>query len=646
MRSKIVLFLGMIASLASPPLYAQSEDILVTATRSKTPQAFAGGVSFDVISEEEINKKAASDLTEILEELPGIEIVANGGPGSSTSIFFRGADSKNVLVMIDGIMINDPSQANRGGDISSIDLSDVERVEIIRGSQSVLYGSNAQAGVINIITKAPSKEGKNKVKFSLGSYGTGKLSVNSKGMLSDLQYSLNLMGVTSDGISSANPRNPDITQDGNSSEADGWQNQKIGLKLGYEINAQDKLSLYLSNSRSIKEYDAYACGYASDRVATSYPAPNYTCVAAFEPTGLKQQRSDQTQDLAKLGYDAKFWKESLELSVNLAQANQQRLYYDNDDNRINDYYGDLNESSIQWIYKGLETQEITLGMGNQQETMTSYTSSVLDVAKNNQTNSLWVQDRFFALEDRLQVIVGARQDEHSSFGSASTYRLAPSYELEGGLKFKVSVGTGFRSPSLFELYSSYGNSALTPEESLTKEIGVEKKGEGYKIAFNLFTNEYSNRVDYDFATYAYNNLPGISEMQGLETRLKVELGETYTFKFNHTYLESQDADGVPLVRRAQNTSFWELSGGWGSLDAAINIRTKSKRMASPYALDSTGNAVGSLPAYALAGVRANYKSGSLRYFGKIENLTDQFYEEAWSYQQPGRNLELGLEAEF
>ncbi|MBW2608587.1 MAG: TonB-dependent receptor, partial [Deltaproteobacteria bacterium] len=211
------------------------EEVVVTATKTELSMEKIGGSSVTVITAEDIEDKKLSTVKEVLKGVQGIDVKATGGPGTQTSIFMRGADSKNTLVLLDGIMVNDPSSLHRNADLANLTVDNIERIEVVRGPMSVLYGSNATAGVINIITK----KGKGKPSVYAGteggSYGTWRVYGGTSGASDKFNFALAASMTETGGFSQANDENNRIPHAGNTYEDDGWKNTTISGKAGTDI---------------------------------------------------------------------------------------------------------------------------------------------------------------------------------------------------------------------------------------------------------------------------------------------------------------------------------------------------------------------------------------------------------------------------
>ncbi|MDH5561995.1 MAG: TonB-dependent receptor, partial [Deltaproteobacteria bacterium] len=531
---KIITFLLMLLPFIGASVYGEPEnqiskdsrfeidpkgEIVITATRTKDSLKQIGGNSVELITSEEIENSGKTSVRDILSQLSGVGLSSSGGPGSNVSVFIRGADSKNLLVLIDGIMINDPSTPNRQSDIGNLLLDDIERIELIKGSQSVLYGSNATAGVLNIITKIGRDKPSSYVKLEGGSYDTKKAQAGTKGKVGSLSYSVTGSKVISEGFSSASDRNERILHDGNTSEKDGWQNQSLSAALTYKIAKDHEISLMIKDVLSDVKTDDYGFGgYAVDHFDYNQFAP--------DPNAKKDQHIITQQRTTGLKYSSRLFDGKLESVLGINQSAKKREHFDNLNQKNLEFDGSYLDKYWQGSFFPLDQHEVTIGLSSMLEDMlqksVTPTQSISDVDEQVTTSSLWIQDQMFFLEEKLVMVLGARRDDHEIYGKADSFRFAPSFNLEGShTLLKASWGSGFRSPSLYELFGSYtyfgqttiiGNQELTPERSLTFDYGVQQSFLGGDMKLNLtyFKSLFENKIDYvsDPVTFqgGYENL--------------------------------------------------------------------------------------------------------------------------------------------
>jgi len=627
------------------------DDFVITATRTPRSLDKIGGSSVSVVTAEDIQTKKQTTIRELLKDIPGVDISTQGGPGSSSSIFIRGAEGKSTLVLIDGVMVNNPSDPNRSADIGTLTVDNIERIEVIRGSQSVLYGSNATAGVVNIITKKG--EGKPVITAGIeaGSYGTTRVTAGARGTSGAFRYSVNAAQNKSDGFSIANDRNDDIPHDGNTEEKDGWENRNLSASVGYEINKNFDISLTVNNLNSSIDLDDYGSGYTGDRLDYNSGTWSYDA----NPDGQKDRHTDLNQQYVSFQVNNRFMDGSLESTTSYNTGANLRKSYDQDDEQTYEYDGSSSELSWQGTMFFSDVQELTFGVSSATEAMTQKSfsggNSSTDIDESATTNSYWVQEHVYLIDESLIIVAGARSDNHDKFGSAVTYRLAPSYEIkDSGTLIKASYGTGFQAPSLFELYSSYGNEDLDPAKSVTTDVGFEQSmdSSGIRFGVTFFTSEFTDAIAYDFATYKYGQMDGKSKTSGWEAFFSTAIGKHTDLTINHVALKTEDDEGEPLLRRPEGKTV--ISGSTRFLEKAqvsYSVYNVGSRVPVSSAKDKDGNTVDELPAYTLVNLAGSYAlTDNLDLYGRIDNVTDTFYEDAWSYATAGRSYYVGAKATF
>ncbi|MGM0394401.1 MAG: TonB-dependent receptor, partial [Thermodesulfobacteriota bacterium] len=309
-----LMFIGVFLFLANLDAYARQADdnavttmdqVVVSVTQTETTTSGIGGNSVTVITAREIEERKAHTVLDLLKTVPGVFVTSTGGMGTSSSVFIRGADSKNTLVMLDGIILNDPSNANRSADIADINLDQVERIEVVRGAMSVMYGSNATSGVINIITKKGGRVPEIRASMQGGSFGTWKTGGHASGAVNKLTYAVSGSYLTRDGFSIANKDNSRIPRGGNTDEEDGYENLTFSGNIGFEINENFTLLSTLRYVDSEVDLDDYAGGYSGDNINSTWvPDPvtgAWTNTLVPNPDGPTHKRSESDQLTGQIG---------------------------------------------------------------------------------------------------------------------------------------------------------------------------------------------------------------------------------------------------------------------------------------------------------------------------------------------------------
>ncbi len=653
-----ILAVGALAVFSSPvPAAAQDRpptmaEVVVTATRTETALDKVGGSAVSVVTAADIEAAKQTRVAEALKGVPGIDIVTNGAPGSSTTVFIRGGDSKNTLVLVDGIMFNDPSSPNRSADLANLTLDNIERIEVVRGPLSALFGSNATAGVINIITKKGSGKPTAHVGAQYGSYDTWRVFGDASGQLKKFNFSLSAARTETDGFSAANDRNRDIARGGNTAEDDGWENTTVSGKFGLDITDNFDLNAvvrYIDSSADIDDFN----GFAADRWNFN------TFPATLEPDGAKRQKTESDQLFYQFNVHNFFLGRRLESNLFYKGADQDNTIYDADDNRTNDLEGRVTEAGWQGSLMLGAINTLSLGYTYFEEKLEENDSD----QKEADINSYWVSDQLFLLDDRLVIVGGVRVDDHSRFGTETTWQVAPSYLIQKtDTTLKASYGTGFRAPSLFELFAEPivafgflgGNEDLDAEKSRGWDAGFEQRLLEGKVKFGAtyFATRYRDKIEFVFdpATFTstYENLDGTTKTQGVESFAEWSPIETLSLLLNYTYTDTEDPDGEELVRRPQNKVHFNTRYRFRErLNLNLDVYWVDERKTIAAAVDKNGDRVEDLDAYYLVNLAAAYDlNDHVQFYGRIDNLFDENYEESWSYATPGLSGHAGVKFTF
>lgn len=638
---------GVSARQAEDEAVTTMDQVVVSVTQTETTSAKIGGNSVTVITAKEIEEKNPHTVLELLKTVPGVFVTSTGGMGTSASVFIRGADSKNTLVMLDGVVLNDPSSANRSADLSDINLDQVERIEVVRGAMSVMYGSNATAGVVNIITKKGGKTPEITASVEGGSYGTWKTGAHASGATDKLTYAVSGSYLSRDGFSIADKDNPRIPQDGNTDEKDGYDNLTLSGNLGFEFNDDFTLSSSLRYVDAQVDLDDYEGGYTGDNITSTWVLDPVTGAWVNtlipNPDGPTSKRSESERLMGQVGINNWFARGRVESILSYKFTRSDLQAYDNDNLPWYDYQGATDEFSWQGNID-FENHVLSFGTGYFNEAMESLSSGVPDI--NTHTLSYWLQDQLFAGEN-LVLIAGARLDDHQSFGRKTTFRIAPAYEIfSTGTRFKASFGTGFRSPSLYELYSVYGNPDLEPEKSQGWDLGVEQVflDDQLTLGVTYWEMDFENRIGYDMLISKYNQLEGDTETRGVEVSAAWTPLNNLLFNLNYTYTHTRDPEGNRLVRRPENqvglTASYRFLEKW---QVGMDARWVDERAASPYATDKNGLPANTLDDYTVVNLSGSCDiTDRFQIFARVDNLFDKYYEDAFSYATPGLSGYIGL----
>lgn len=611
---------------------ARNKTIVVTASRIPT-ELSAVGNSVSVISAEDIQRMGARTVQDVLRHVPGLDVVQSGGDGQTSSVFIRGAKSEHTLVILDGVELNDPSSPSRGFDFANLATDNIESIEIFRGAGSPLYGSDAIGGVINITSSRGKPGAASTISAEAGSYGTfrEKASVSTGGSLGRLSASVSRSDIS--GFSAASERL------GNK-ENDGYENTTLSIKGNSDIteNIDAEISARVSNSQT--------------------DIDNSGGVGGDDPNHLM----DATEASLRGQVSAVTFDDALESSLGISltdidrEVNNGTDEFHPDDSAISKFNGrlikfdtqhNLHLSTSNIITAGAETEAEEADSTYQSESSFGPYSTEFGKEK-ARTNAIYLQDSALLL-DQLNIVIGGRLDDHEEFGTAETYRLAMSLPLgTTGFRVKSSTGTGFKSPSLYQLYSEYGNTSLQPERGRSIDSGLEYATADRAVTADAvwFYNEFSQMIDFDSATYSYFNIAR-ARTSGVELGLNADVSESLFVDSSYTWQETRDlATGEALVRRPTNKANAGLGYRYADLFEGLFYCTYTgKRYDNDFSSWPASKIT--LTDYFLFNLSGKVTIvDGLRLGARLENLFDKHYEEVLGYGSTGRGFYAGLEGRF
>lgn len=643
MKGLISILLSLTLFILFPvSLFAQEKEVIlekvvVTATRVETPmEEIASSVT--VISSKEIERKQKTTVLEVLKGLPGLDVVQNGGVGGATSIFLRGANSEHTLVMIDGVEVNDPISPGRSYDFAHLTVDNIERIEVIRGPQSTLYGSDAIGGVVNIITK----KGEGKPKFFLsaegGSFTTFREATGISGGNKWVNYSFALSRFDTEGISTASKK------DGNY-ERDGYENTSLSAKLGFKPMDNLGIDFILRYMDAKTELDNFA-GVGGDD-------PNYV------------QKSNQFLFKTQVGLSLfdQVWSQKLGLALNdhnrdIKNKKDSQHPFDYEKGR---YDGQLLKFDWQHHLQLHKTNALTFGLEYEREEGKSkyYWESLwgpgqsIFPKKTANIKGYYIQDEI-KLWDRLFATLGIRIDDHSRFGSETTYRVAPAYLIkETDTKIKGTFGTGFKAPTLYQLFAPatlwgpIGNKDLKPEKSKGWDFGVEQNFFKNRVTLGAtyFRNDFKDLIQFDWGQ-GYINIAK-AKTEGVELFASAKPIDDLTLRINYTYTDTEDkTTGEALIRRPKNKIGFDINYHFlNNGNVNLGVIYVGKRDDLDFSISPSRRV--KLDQYTLVNLAVSYDiTKNFQLFGRVENLLDKEYEEVKGFGTPGLSFFGGMKLSF
>ncbi len=629
--SLVAVFCASVAGAQEEPV--QLEDLVVTATRSDVSAAEVGS-SISVITADEMEKRQTRFVLDVLRDVPGLDVIRSGGPGGTTLVAIRGAKVGQTLVLFDGSRVNDPSTADSSFDFANLTTDDIERIEVLRGPQSTLYGSDAIGGVINIITRRGEGRTKGFVSSEGGSFATVREKAAISGGFDKLDYSLGVSRLDTGSISSAGSKY------GNQ-EDDGYHSTSFVTRLGLVPST-------IFNIECTVRY-----------LDTRADMDNGGGVGQDDPNSIVASEQLYMSSQARLTLFDDRWRQKLALSI----TNLDRTYRNDVDA---DHPSDLNRSSyhgdavtLDWQHTLLLHPTTTLILGverRDEEASSTYYSvsawgpySSIFPKQSARNTGVYVQDQL-SLWDSWFTTVGARLDDHSGFGAKVTWRVTTSYLFRNtDTRIRGSYGTGFKAPSLYQLYEpTYGNSELNPEKSSGWDAGIEQAFfEGrMELGATWFSNDFKDMIDFDSGTSTYRNISR-AESSGVELSATVRPIDHLALRASYTWMETEDkSTGKELLRRPKNKVGFDASYRFADKgNVNLGILYVGKRDDYDYS-SWPAKRVG-LGGYLLVNLAASCDvTRWLQLFARVDNLLDREYEEVKGYGTPGIGAYGGVKVSF
>lgn len=593
---------GLIGLFTTSPLLAEEADpieIVITADRkARTVDETLAPVT--IITRQDIEKYQASNLAEVLQHAPGVSIMNQGGSGKLTSLFLRGTESDHVLVLIDGVKVGSVTDGRFA--FEDIPPESIERIEVVRGPRSTLYGSEAIGGVIQIFTRKGGKGFQPEVKLSAGSHNTQKLSANLGGGDEQRWFNIGASTEKTDGYNACTGNSATFAGCAvEEPDDDGYENQTFTLRAGRKLGENTKLDISALHSSGDNEFDGSAfSGNHNDKVQQVLSATLQTSPTANSHYTL---RAGQSRD---------------------------KLTNDKDGTFVSQYETRRNTASLQTDLQLTEAQSVTAGVDYQDEKLLT-SESYQGTSRN--TVGVFAQYQLERGTNSLQL--AARHEDDEQFGGHNTGNIAFGHELANGMNVTASYGTAFKAPTFNELYNPWGgNPDLKPEKSASAELGIKGRFNHGEWA----ANAYHTDVDDLISIWPIDNIDQAS-ISGLETTASLQLADwttTTSLTLQNPRNKAGTNDGNLLPRRAQQILQIDADRTFGRASAGASLHAEGKRY------DDAAN-LNKLPGYATLDLRTSYalnKNWTLG--GKLGNVFNKSYETAQYYQQDGRNVLVDL----
>jgi vitamin B12 transporter len=625
----------------------------VTVTANKTEQKLSQtGKVVTVLTDSILQKYQGQSVAELLSRQAGFTIVgANGALGSNQEVYLRGASNGNTLVLIDGVPMYDPSYISSGFDLNLLNICECDRIEILKGAQSTLYGSDAVAGVINIFTKKgnSAKPISTLVSINGGSFGTFRNTLAVNGLIKKFYYDIQYSNLVSKGISAAYNK-IDLLSSASPTVFDNDGFKQNNLMVNFGFNATEKLTFKFRGMLNNYKNDIDAGPFTDEKDYTS------------------------KQNLSMIGTSVDYKTANGKLVFNYNLAENKRIYTDDStyiaptafDKYSKSTFGGVTQfSDIYWSNKVSDNFQFVVGSdfrkANLAQTYVSYSAygkyeadPIGKDTSNTTINSIYgsglISTKAFFLE------IGGRFNSHSIYGKNFTYSFNPSYLLGKYVKTFLNISSGFKAPSLYQLYSPYGNKGLNPEKSTSSEIGLQlfSKNKNSNVRALYFARNLSDVIFFQAMSKSpYGKYINFDKQhdQGIEIEGNSQIGKLNIWG-NYTYvtgkITQKDTTYNNLFRRPKNTI--NLGIGYqvsAKFYTSVSLKSLGERTDRFYNENTYGTENTVLKAYQTIDLYANYKiSRSLKMYIDLKNITNQTYFDSYGYGTKPINFMAGVNFNF
>ncbi|WP_239017362.1 TonB-dependent receptor plug domain-containing protein [Seongchinamella sediminis] len=611
---KLVTVLALAAaSNVSAQGESRLEEIIVVSSRVPMPLREIG-TSVSALSADEIRFRGYSSLYQLLRTQAGVAVTNTGGMGTPSAVRIRGEEGYRTRAYIDGIDISDPSNLQMSPNFEHLMSAGVDRVEILRGPQGLMYGADA-GGVIDITTRRATDGFSGSVEAEGGRYDSQRVSANVAGGNDRVDFAASAADYETEGF---NSRADDLSRD-----RDGYDNTSLHGRLGFNVTEDLRLELVARDVEGEGEYD-------NCYNAVTFALSN-DCINEYEQqawrVGLSYAHGSLTHQLA------------------YSHSDTERQFFAAGAPSFGNGEGELDRTTYTGTWKASEDINLVYGVDLRTD---AFDNGYADRERDQEGYYAEYQGNHL---DNLYVTAGIRYDDNEDFGSHTTYRLSGAYLLPvgpGEMKIKAAYGTGFRAPSLYEL--NYNETGFPPaseldldaEESEGYDLGlVWAMDNGLYLEATYFDQDIDKEIYFDLDFFSgYLQGQGRSESKGVELVALAPLALGFSLNANYTYNDTSDFDGEQRARRPEQLFNLGLKWATAAERFAIGLNVRG----AYDAVDTSGEA---LADYEVVDLSADWRVvKGLHLFGRVENLTDEDYVEVPGFNSAGAAAYLGARYSF
>ena len=627
-----VLATACASVVAFPVLAASDQDDLdqIIVTGSRAPVSINSvGSAVTVITRDDIERRQARYVSDLLRTVPGFSVSQSGVTGSQTQVRVRGAEANHVLVLIDGARANDPATGDEFR-WEFLTTANIERIEIVRGPQSALWGSDAVAGVVHIITRSGQSQSRASGYVEAGSLNTLNSALN--GGFGDDNWSLNLSV-------------EHLETDGGNISRSGDEDDNSDITTGSlsaSLQASDKLAFTFG----VRTVDSYSQYDNVDFFVTGLPTDSDVAL-------------DTTQNNVQIG-------STIGNSESRVKHHFAARYFDSENRNLADGVEDVTALAerITFAYQiDISLDDDVLSLALEQEDLDFEQRGAVVFGDPNQSQSMDVMsvvaDYQAHTGDNLMWLVSARFDDNSMFDDAVTGRVSMVWSLNDATRVRGNIGTGRKNPTFIELFGYFpgqfvSNPNLKPEKSTSFDLGIERQvTEALNVQLSLFKQDLEDEINgfvFDPVTFlsTAENMLETSKREGAELAIRWDMSEQFGLNASYTYIDSS-AENLREVRRPRHSGHVDIDYGFMNDRGRLALTaayggTRTDTFFPPW---PNPPEVVTLTNHWLVDLTAQFRvSESVKVFARTNNLLDTDYEQVFGYKTPGRTAYAGLEVSF
>jgi vitamin B12 transporter len=619
-------FFVVAAVITASQLIAQQDTIkildeaVVTASKFEQKQSTTGKV-VTIITKEQLEKSGGKTLSQVLNEQAGLSIAgAYNALGSVQTIFMRGASTGRTLILMDGIPVNDPSMINNEFDLNLVSINDIERIEVCKGAQSTLYGSDAIAGVINIITvkKDITKPFNLKATTSFGNENTVRNNLQVYGKANKLTYTTRFAKLSTDGFSSA----ADNSGNGHF-DKDGYNGNVVNAALQYQFIPALSARAFIQHSQYKAAIDAGV--FADDK--------DYTIRNSNLSSGAGLNFKKGIVNITGNYQYGKLTRRYLNDSLDVPGFTKYESNRYGGRTQFAELYGNIKATEWLTVLAGMDYR--WSNMHQKYFSVSSFGPYDPDPFDSSMHQTSFYGSLFFTtLQEKLHIEIGGRTNKHSRYGNNTTYTFNPSYSISKNFRVFGSIASGFKAPSIYQLFDVFsGNTDLQPEKSVNYEAGIQQLHEKISSRIVYFHRNIKNGIDYNYVTFRYFNFVK-QTVDGLELELTAQPVKQLSIRFNYTLISGDeqtqsrkdfnDTTYNYLLRRPKNMLNFTIGYQFTpALFISFSGRAVGKRYdTGGYASDDV-----LLKSYFLLNAYAEYKWKDIKFFADAQNLANKKFQD-------------------